>query len=222
MAGLVSISELDLLLSDEPCINYISLITLIGKAIKTAWGDTAIFVAAYPKEIVDKTPIITHQVMSKVPASLGTNATREIKPRLRYQGKTDDGRNFKIMGQFFEYSIRFDIWANNGEQADEYVENFQALMCRYTGKLKKSGVSEILFSQQINDEVTNKWRAELINRTLIYYVRLDETITVIVDDIESIDLRIKIMHIIDQMYDNSNFLPDYTVRHVTTSGNDDT
>lgn len=178
--------DLKRLLSEKPCKNYSSFIKIVEFAVQNAWKNEVLFIAAYPDEDVNQTPIITHKIELKEPGLVGNN--REIKPRLRYSGKTDNGKTYNVWGQWFDYEVRFDIWGSTGEEADKIVEQFEQLMLQYLGYFQKKGVSKVFFKRQINDEGTNQWRVDLMNRTLIYHVRLDETKVTLVDNIETIDI----------------------------------
>lgn len=178
--------KLHRLLSEQPCVNYKAFSELVKKAVENVWGDSVLFYPAYPHEDVDITPIITHNIRLKEPGGTGTH--REIKPRLRYSDKTEDGRLFNVYGQWFDFEVQFDIWAGTGDQADQYVEDFQQLIMQYTGFFKRKGVSQIFLKRQVNDNNTKQWRSDLINRTLVYYVKIDETRIIFPRELKTVDI----------------------------------
>jgi hypothetical protein len=154
----------------------------IQKLVYASWGQKNIrFTSAYPKKTdIDciKPPIITYKVVSKTPGSYGRSNVIERKPRQResIQIKNKDGKDvvLDLMGQMFDYRILFEIWAEDGDSADELAEKFQSFICQYTGYLKKSGASEILFESMTDDDGSNKWNTSLIKRDLVYHIRLEE------------------------------------------------
>lgn len=180
--------ELKLLLSESPCVNYQAFIELVKTAVTNMWGDKVVFASAYPDKEIDVTPIITHQIELREPGLVGNSGRREIKPRIRYTGLTDKNESYTVWGQWFDYQVRFDIWASTGEEADKTVLDLENLLTQYTGYFMKKGVSQFVLQKQYNDRETKAWRVDLINRTLIYYLRLDETKVTISNAIKSIDI----------------------------------
>jgi hypothetical protein len=180
------------LLSECPCLNYLDFIELVKVAVKNMWGDKAVFTAAYPDHDVDKTPIITHKVNLKEPGTVGSGR-REIKPRHRFSGTTDTGEKYEIVGQYFDYHVQFDIWGSTGEEADKVVTEFEALMTQYTGYFKKHGVVQFIFERQIDNTMTKAWTAKLTNRSVVYYLKLDETKVITNGDIKAIDVTAQIL-----------------------------
>jgi hypothetical protein len=137
-------------------------------------------------------------MVGKRPGAFGN--VSEIKPRVRQtitSGVTVDGsplvgQAVEVFGQMFDYYIEFQVWAESGEEADLIAEQFQDFMFKYTGYLKKLGVNEILFTEAGSDEGTAKWRSELVNRNLVYMVRIDEIVGAKCPVIEDIDLGVTI------------------------------
>lgn len=189
--------------------DFKSMMKTIQKFIYLSWGkDKISFFSAYPKKEIKSTPIITYKIDGKSPGKFG-NIT-EIKPRIRetitikdqFLMDSDDeplldengdrvisdGDALEIWGQTFDYTIKFEVWGRDGEEADEIAANFQKFMFKYTGYLKKNGVQEILFKDLYTDTSSNKWKTDLINRTLIYHIRIDEIAGIFIPSIENIDL----------------------------------
>jgi hypothetical protein len=182
-------------ISSTVITKYSDLMRTIQKALYAAWGkDRVKFTSAYPqintedKQLV--TPIITYSIVHKTPGVFKSDS--EIKPRLRDSIKAVDEEGHDIVidvwGQMFDYEILFEVWANDGDSADELAEKFQRFMFQYTGYLKESGVSEITFGSMNGDLSNAQWRTDLIKRNLIYKVRLDEITGVRSRSIESINL----------------------------------
>lgn len=161
--------------------SYRDLMRTIQKLLYTSWGkDKVRFTSAYPKktDIASiKPPLITYSVMSKTPGIFGAKNTAEIKPRHRETLTINEGGKdipIELMGQTFDYKILFELWAEDGDTADELVERFQSFMFQYTGYLKKAGALEIIFEGMDDESGNAQWNTELIKRNVIYHVRLDE------------------------------------------------
>jgi hypothetical protein len=163
-------------------LTYRDMMKSIQKLIYASWGQKNIrFTSAYPKKTdIDctKAPIITYKVVSKTPGVFGKSNAIERRPRQRESIKIKD-KNGKdvtldIMGQMFDYKILFEIWADDGDSADEIAEKFQTFMYQYTGYLKKSGAESVFFESMTDDDGSNKWNTNLIKRDLVYHIRLEE------------------------------------------------
>lgn len=159
--------------------NYRDLMRTLKQLLEAAWGKNNVrFVAAYPKSTDAtniKTPFITYSVVSKAPGEF--KSASELKPRYRETIFVEEkGKQIPIelYGQMFDYRILFEIWADDGDSADELVERFQLFMAQYAGFLKKKGVTEILFDEMTGDEASGKWKTDLIRRRIIYRIRLEE------------------------------------------------
>ena len=176
--------------------SYTELMKFIKKLITVSWGaDNVTFISAYPKLSESNeltTPIITYRVKDKVPGEF--KSATEIKPRIReYIIPSENnipitGENLEVWGQMFDYYIDFEIWAENGEQADDVASRFQSFMFQYTGYLKQAGVNEILFERMTSDVNTGQWRTDLINRTITYRIRIDEIVAIKIPNIESVGI----------------------------------
>jgi hypothetical protein len=190
--------DLKLLLSENPCVNYLAFIELVKVAVRNMWGNKVVFTAAYPDAKLDVTPVITHKINLREPGSVGSH--REIKPRQRYTGRTDTGETYQVWGQFFDYHIQFDVWGSTGDEADKTVGELEALLAQYTGYFMKKGVVQLIFERQLNDTATKAWRAELNNRSLVYYLKLDETKVTTVGDMKVIDVNAMVQDLLNIEY----------------------
>lgn len=174
--------------------NLIDLMKLMRKLLIVSWGaDKVTFTAAYPKSTSPTdltTPIITYKTKSKLPGKF--NNTSEIRPRYRSDieiANTNlpiEAKFIEIYGQMFDYYVEFEIWAEDGEEADEIANKFQEFMFKYIGYFKELGVDRIYFEEMNSDASSGKWRTDLINRSLIYHIRIDEIVAIKVPTIEKV------------------------------------
>ena len=166
----------------------------VQQVLYAAWGKDKIqFTSAYPKTSDSKDitpPIITYSILNKTPGAVGSKNTSEIKPRHREFIKIEDEKgnttNVELFGQLFDYTILFELWAEDGEEADELSERFQYFMSQYIGYFKKAGVSEIVFENMDGTVGNPQWRTDLISRNVIYRVRLDEVTGIRCPSIEDV------------------------------------
>ena len=128
-------------------------------------------------------PLVTHRVYRRVP--------QEIKPRPRepINDPENEGRAINVMGQKFDYTVELTIIDSDYSTADETMHEIEDLLSIYAGFLKKQGVSEIRFSEQLTDDAVN-------NKESFYCIKLRYTVV-----LERITLMsdVKIQQIIAQI-----------------------
>lgn len=115
----------------------------------------------------------------------------EIKPKLRETRPHPNrpGEFIDVFGQLFELKVLFTIHATTAEKADNLVEEFEDFMLRYAGFFKKNGVFEILFDEQLEDEVQSDTQIEVHRRPLIFKIRLERLTIRYQNEIEQIGLQ---------------------------------
>lgn len=129
-------------------------------------------------------PKITYKVLSRKPK-------KELKPRVREtvepNGKNGEDRMGQICGQKFECLIQFNIFTSVYKEAEEVMEKFEELIFSYTGFLKKNGIAELLFKEQITDTYYERLRETLSVRNLIYYVEIEKLTVIFKEKIKEIE-----------------------------------
>lgn len=122
-------------------------------------------------EIPVNNPYISYKVVSRKPSN-------EYKPIVREDtnecDEYNEQRGGSVYGQFFDCVVQFNIFANESIIADKVMDDFEELILNYTGYLKKEGVSEIYFKEQVTDSEYNNFRETLSVRNLRYYVKIEK------------------------------------------------
>lgn len=170
-------------LTSTSIASFTDLMRLIKQTLIASWGkDKVSFHAAYPKVKESDpipTPIITYGY-TKRPGQF--NRQQEIKPRVRGSLEVAIGeevRKVDVLGQTFDYTVTFEVWADTGEEADETAERFQRFMAQYAGYFQSRGVLQIIYEQTDSGQSQNPWRSGLVRRVAQYLVRLDETVGIL-------------------------------------------
>ena len=171
---------------------YINFASKIKEMLSSTYGkDTILVRAAYPKDTKIKSPLITYKIKRALNANL--KSVKEIAPRQREVVKGDDGRFRTVWGHKKDYYIIFEIWGEDGEEADKWAFEFESFMFENRGYFIEEGIAEkIFFSERYDDTNTNKWRVELSNRTIVYFVRLEDLWVTDQDQIKSINTDVDI------------------------------
>ena len=125
--------------------------------------------------------------MSRVPSN------KEITPKIRelpFEDPNQPNKTILIYGQKFDYIIEFSIWCATNESANKLMNEFEDTLIIYKGDLMRSGVQNILFNQQLEDNSESSSRVKLAHRTLLYQVRLEKLTSVSSSKLNMITVRV--------------------------------
>jgi hypothetical protein len=158
------------------------------------------FISAYPPEHADPSTwrdTITYKVSKREPGSMQAHpfdARKEIKPRVRrYIVDPDNpGYHIKVLGQWFDNIVQFEIWTTTANGADTLISWFEDFLYKYTWVWKKNGVQEILYNRRGIDEESTKWRNDLAYRSLWYFFRTEKIVTVREKDFSQLDIYVEL------------------------------
>ncbi|UNY39896.1 hypothetical protein KLEB273_gp024 [Bacillus phage vB_BauM_KLEB27-3] len=164
--------------SDSSC-DFDKMTTMMFELLKEAWGpDWGVFCEAFPngrdKEDIDF-PIITYESEKSFPGPIGPSGRKEIKPRNR-ETIIDEEDNVKgyVRGQVMEHVIFFDVWEENNAKLYKIASKFKNFLNTYTGFLKKNGVKEMIFLEEIKHPGGLSIRDNAVGRRFIYQVILED------------------------------------------------
>jgi hypothetical protein len=172
LAGAVPPAETDRLEIREKTVNING-----NRLVSNLIGLTA----AYPNQQQDADPwvdLVTYHIRSRQPAGRGGGkfqGNRELRPlpRARYIDNQEPTKVYEVYGQLFESLIQFDVWAKTATEADQLTAYFEEFVRKYTWVWKLNGVSHMSYEKQFRDEEITKWRNDITNRTIQYYVRTE-------------------------------------------------
>lgn len=182
--------------ADKSC-TFTEFTDLMHHLLKAAWGDDwGTFTEAFPNGLEPesvKMPVITLQVLSKLPGVVGKGNTREIKPRFRqsFPGMDDDSL-LNVYSQVFDYQIMFDLWHENNTKADKLAERFEDFMITYAGYMMSQGVGQITFLQMTGDDGRFPLRDKAVCRHYRYHVRLEKHIEVPISVIKEVITKVSV------------------------------
>jgi len=132
-------------------------------------------------EQVDKpwTDHITWLLIRREPGSLGRAPfadPREQKPRHRefiVDDRLDCDYAQQVEGQQFDNILQFDIWAQTNKRASFIAEWFHDFMIKHVWVWKLNGVKDVYYWQQTADALVTRWRNDIVNRTVQWYVQTE-------------------------------------------------
>jgi len=120
---------------------------------------------------------VTYLITRSEPGSFGDRyfqSPREVKPRFRrVQEITDKGYLATVFGKCEDNLVQFDCWSIQNDRADEILEWLKGFFELYTGVFKWNGLQDVSFWDRGVDELSTRWRADIVNRTLRYVLRTE-------------------------------------------------
>lgn len=187
-------NSLDRLTSDGNVSTIDQLADIIKVILETAWGEGwGTF-----KPVIEKTdtldsidgPIITYDINHRE-VSENTN----IKPQLMdtYKEVVDGvptGDAIKVYRQWFDCIVEFDIWGRNSLETRRISEKFEEIINAYIGSIKRHGVAEMFFMNEVPATISVNYRKDLSMRPIMYYVKLERINTVRVSTIKKIETKV--------------------------------
>lgn len=183
-------------------MDYEGMTKMIKYLLDAAWGSEWGNFTPEGPNATDETnveyPYIIHHLSEMVPGLIGKN-TREIKPRIRYQGRNDEvngsgAPGASVYGQIFDAEVVFEIWEETNEKVDKLTKEFRQFLSIYKGYLKQRGLKELSFVKMETDLSNNRIKDAYQIRKLVYFVKFEE-LTVVPTDvffvIETIEKRLQ-------------------------------
>jgi hypothetical protein len=174
-----------------------------------------VFKHAYPKSLaqpykfdddtnleqVDKpwTDHITWLLIRREPGSLGRQPfgdPREQKPRHRefvIDSRVDCDYAQQISGQQFDNIVQFDIWAQTNKRASLLIEWFHDFLIKHVWVWKLNGVKDVYYWQQTADALVTKWRNDIVNRTVQWYVQTERLSHTSIRRLREVDVSVDVL-----------------------------
>lgn len=152
--------------------------------------DLCNIVRAFPNDKEAELDIITFRLINRKI----NQEFKDYKPRLRttLPHPHREKETIQVYAQVFDLLVEFKVLTSTAEKADMLVTEFDDFIQRYTGHFKQAGVQEILFVQQLEDQVNTFNRIEKHMRPLQYNIRLERLTVKYENELEHISLQAKI------------------------------
>jgi hypothetical protein len=168
--------------SNKP-ITFLSFIDDLRRLWEAA-GKPGKFVRNMPLKDDAVFPAITYRIIRREINS----SFKDLKPRFRgtIRHPYMDGEYIELYGQIFDVWVEFCIYSKSAEEADELTIELEEFLQTYAGFFKQSGVQEILFHAQGEDEVLEEARLGIAKRKLLYTMRFEKIIVRFLNEIQQI------------------------------------
>lgn len=168
--------------SDKP-ITFLSFIDDLRRLWEAA-GKDGLFIRNKPKDEEMQLPTITYRTIRRIL----NEQFKDKKPRYRTTIRNPymNGEYVELYGQIFDVWVEFCVYSNTAEQADQLVMELEDFLQTYAGHFKQSGVQEILFHSQGEDEVLTESRIAVAKRKILYTIRFEKIIVRFLNEIQQI------------------------------------
>lgn len=184
------------LLADDNIDDLEQLADIIKRLCNAAWGAGWGEFSPDLKTGEDSSNIILPQITIDINKREPAEGMGGPKPTLVDVIKeTDDdgeltGDAFLIYRQWFDCNIEFNIYGRTSKEARQLKKKLESLLSVYAGYLKRNGVSEIMFEEEVSGKCSLNYVEKTPMKCIYYYIRF-ETITPIRQSlINSINLEI--------------------------------
>ena len=155
-------------------------------SFETAQGD-----GLMQEYIGDWKEAITWSIVKMEPGSLNSEPfmrPRTLRPMHREIKRLVANEDYGVdtAGKYFDCMVQFDCWARTNRAAEDLITWFESFMDLYTAVFLYNGVMKCFFWERAMDELVTRWRNDIVNRTVRYYVRTESVFTRIVSKIKAI------------------------------------
>lgn len=163
------------------------------KLLSSLWtkcGYTEPIIRWHPMNEWEQYPVVVYRLTDRRPAE----GIAEKRPRHRdtVVDPNSPDRYVLLMGQVFDYFVQFDVMAKSNDEADDLLDKFENFILTYTPFFKESGVNQIWFERQLPDDVITAWRDPVFVRSLVYRLRMEKIVPVVVGQLNQVSIDINL------------------------------
>ena len=164
------------------CIDQLT--DILKRLCNAAWGEGWGELGPDLKTGEDSANVILPQITVDLNTREPAEGMGGPKPRLVDIIAEEDGDGnktgdaFLIYRQWYDCNVEFNIYGRNNKEARELQKKFETLINVYTGYLKRKGVSEMMFEEEVSGKCSLNYVETRPMRCIYYYVRLEVVTTV--------------------------------------------
>lgn len=184
------------LLADGNIDDIENFANILKKLCNAAWGEGWGELSPDLKTGEDSASIILPQITVEMNSREPAEGMGGLKPRLVdiVDEKDGDGNptgdTFLLYRQWFDCNIEFNFYGRNSKEARELQKKFETLITVYAGYLKRNGISEIVFEEEVSGKCSLNFVETRPMRCIYYYVRLESITPVRQSLINEINMKI--------------------------------
>lgn len=184
------------LLADGNIDDIENFANILKKLCNAAWGEGWGELSPDLKTGEDSASIILPQITVEMNTREPAEGMGGLKPRLVDIIDEKDGNDeltgdtFLIYRQWYDCNVEFNFYGRSSKEARELQKKFETLITVYAGYLKRNGISEIVFEQEVSGKCSLNFVETRPMRCIYYYVRLESITPVRQSLINEINMKI--------------------------------
>ena len=165
--------------ADDNVDDIEQLAEILKRLCNAAWGVGWGELSPDLKQSEDSSKILLPQITVEINVREKADGIGGLKPTLtdvvdevdEEGNKTGDA--FLMYRQWYDCNVEFNIYGQTNKEAREIQRKFENLLITYTGYLKRNGVSEIFFLQEVSPKSSLNYVKNTPMRCIYYYIRLE-------------------------------------------------
>lgn len=165
--------------ADDNIDDVEQLADILKRLCNAAWGSDWGELSPDLKKGEDPANIILPQITVDINTRDIAENMGGLKPKLvDIINETDaegneTGDAFLIYRQWFDCNVEFNFYGRNNKEARQLQKKFENLLTVYTGYLKRQGISEMFFEQEVSPKSSLNYDESTPMRCIYYYIRFE-------------------------------------------------
>lgn len=102
----------------------------------------------------------------------------------------ETGDAFLIYRQWYDCNVEFNFYGRTNKEARQLQKKFENLLTVYTGYLKRQGISEMFFEQEVSPKSSLNYDESTPMRCIYYYIRFESIMPIRQSLINNINVEI--------------------------------
>ena len=182
--------------ADDNIDDVEQLADILKKLCNAAWGQGWGELSPDLKKGENSDNIILPQITIDINTREIADNIGGLKPKLIDVVKETDSNNietgdaFLIYRQWYDCNVEFNFYGRNNKEARQLQKKFESLLTVYTGYLKRQGISEIFFEQEVSPKSSLNYDESTPMRCIYYYIRFESILPIRQSLINNINVEI--------------------------------
>jgi hypothetical protein len=148
-------------------LDHVTFPKAVGEFFRDDPQFTGVVYSAYHPKEPATVPCVLYKLQRRTP---GVDGVETRKPRFRYKVVEEDGSITEVYSQWMSCIYQFDICAHSTDEVDDISRNFYAFMRAIVGELQKLGVGDVIFDEELEDQLVRQTRLIRVEECPFYSV----------------------------------------------------
>lgn len=182
--------------ADDNIDDVEQLADILKRLCNAAWGQDWGELSPDLKKGENSDNIILPQITIDINTRESAENIGSFKPKLIDIVKELDsndqetGDAFLIYRQWYDCNVEFNFYGRTNKEARQLQKRFENLLTVYTGYLKRQGISEMFFEQEVSPKSSLNYDESTPMRCIYYYIRFESIMPIRQSLINNINVEI--------------------------------